>query len=79
MSHKNSRKKTPKKAIKLSKNCKYIKGKLIEYRESYNFVDKELMKSGYQEMARLNLELSQNGFECELAQINEYEKWLCGV
>lgn len=37
------------------------------------------MKAGYEEMAKINLELSQLPFECECADINEYENWLCGV
>lgn len=79
MSHKESNKKISKKTINISKNCKFIKGKIIRYKESCNFVDEELMRKGYQEMANINLELSQNGFECELTQLSEYEKWLCGV
>ncbi|EOR25222.1 hypothetical protein A500_10805 [Clostridium sartagoforme AAU1] len=39
----------------------------------------ELMKAGYKEMSKINLELSQLPFECEIADINEYENWLCGV
>lgn len=79
MSHIKSNKKTPKKAIIISKNCKYIKCKVIEYRESYNFVDEDAMIKGYMEMANINLELSQIGLECELTQISKYEQWLCGV
>ena len=79
MSHMNSNKKTPKKAINISKNCKYIKGKVIEYRESYILDDEELMIKGYKEMAKINLNLSQEGIECEFTQLSEYEQWLCGV
>lgn len=79
MSQYKSNKKTPKKAIIISKNCKFIKGKVIEYRESTSFIYEEAMKKGYEEMANINLELSQCGFQYELTQLSDYEQWLCGV
>lgn len=68
------------KTIKIKKNSQFIDENLIEYREcQFNIEFIELMKAGYKEMAKINLELSQLNFECELADINEYENWLCGV
>ena len=45
----------------------------------------ELMKNGYKEMSKINLELSydanssQRSLKYKFDDINEYEKWLCGV
>ena len=45
----------------------------------------ELMKNGYKEMSKINLELaydansSQKSLKYKFDDINEYEKWLCGV
>lgn len=43
------------------------------------------MKNGYKEMSKINLELSydthssQKSLKYKFDDINEYEKWLCGV
>lgn len=69
-----------KKLVKIKKNSQFIKHSLIEYNEDQLKMDVfEMMREGYKEMAKINLELSQLPFECENADINEYENWLCGV
>ncbi|EEH99517.1 hypothetical protein PMY56_07205 [Clostridium tertium] len=69
-----------KNAVKIKKNSQFIECDLIEYNENqFNTEFFKLMKAGYEEMAKINLELSQLPFECECADINEYENWLCGV
>lgn len=69
-----------KNVVKNKKNSQFIECNLIEYNENqFNMELIELMKAGYKEMAKINLELSQLPFECECADINEYENWLCGV
>ena len=71
---------------KINNNRKYIKGNLIRYNENkYEGEFLELMRNGYLEMADINLELSQTFDFPEITlhykfdDINEYEKWLCGV
>lgn len=68
------------------KSSKFINDNLIVYsedNESHEFF--ELMKSGYKDMAKINLELSydinpsQKSLKYKFDDINEYEKWLCGV
>lgn len=68
------------------KSSKFIKESLIVYseeNESREFF--ELMKNGYKEMSKINLELSydcnpsENSLKYKFDDINEYEKWLCGV
>ena len=68
------------------KSSKFIKDNLIVYsddNESCEFF--ELMKNGYKEMSKINLEIagcgssSQKSLKYKLDDINEYEKWLCGV
>jgi CopG family transcriptional regulator / antitoxin EndoAI len=69
-----------KKIVKIKKNSQFIECSLIEYKEDQLNMDVfEMMKEGYKEMAKINLELSQLPFECENADIDEYENWLCGV
>ena len=72
--------------VDFSKSCKFIKESLIIYsedKESKEFF--ELMKNGYKEMANINLELardvnpSRKSLKYKFDDINEYEKWLCGV
>ena len=52
----------------------------MNFREAF-----ELMKNGYKEMSKINLEIagcgssSQKSLKYKLDDINEYEKWLCGV
>lgn len=68
------------------KSSKFIKDSLIVYSEE-NEASKffELMKNGYKEMSKINLELSydanssQRSLKYKFDDINEYEKWLCGV
>ena len=69
-----------KKIDKIKKKSQFIECSLIEYNEDQLNMDVfEMMKEGYKEMAKINLELSQLPFECENADIDEYENWLCGV
>ena len=69
-----------KNVVKIKKNSQFIDYNLIEYNEDKLDLEfLELMKEGYKEMSKINLELSQLPFECEIADINEYENWLCGV
>lgn len=69
-----------KKVAKIKKNSQFLDYSLIEYNEGKLNMDIfKVMKEGYEEMAKINLELSQLPFECENANINEYENWLCGV
>ncbi|NLL30684.1 MAG: hypothetical protein GX258_06485 [Clostridiales bacterium] len=59
---------------------KFEKNNIIKYEnEEINIDFLEMMKEGYKEMSKINLEFSQLPFECELADIREYENWLCGV
>ncbi|MBS5939199.1 hypothetical protein E5347_13110 [Clostridium sartagoforme] len=69
-----------KKVAKIKKNSQFLDYSLIEYNEGQLNMDIfKIMKEGYEEMAKINLELSQLPFECENANIDEYENWLCGV
>lgn len=69
-----------KKVAKIKKNSQFLDYSLIEYNEDQLNIDIfKVMKEGYEEMAKINLELSQLPFECENANIDEYENWLCGV
>ena len=68
------------------KSSKFIKDSLIVYSEENEANEFfELMKNGYKEMSKINLELSyyanssQKSLKYEFDNINEYEKWLCGV
>ncbi|MGL5087557.1 MAG: hypothetical protein ACRC68_17870 [Clostridium sp.] len=62
------------------KKSKFIECSLIEYNEEkYKASFLKLMEIGYKEMAEINLEIATIPFECENANINEYENWLCGV
>ena len=69
-----------KKIVKIKKNSQFIDYSIIEYsEEKINEDILKFMKKGYLEMAEINLEFSRIPFECESANINEYENWLCGV
>ncbi|MDV4152504.1 hypothetical protein R0131_16880 [Clostridium sp. AL.422] len=69
-----------KNVVKIKKNSQFIGDSLIECNEEQLNMDVfEMMKEGYKEMAKINLELSQLSLECENADIVEYENWLCGV
>ena len=68
------------------KNSKFIKDSLIVYSEENEASEFfELMRNGYKEMSKINLELaydtnsSQKSLKYKFDDINEYEKWLCGV
>lgn len=68
------------------KSSKFIKDSLIVYSEENEANEFfELMKNGYKEMSKINLELSyyanssQKSLKYKFDDINEYEKWLCGV
>ena len=68
------------------KSSKFIKDSLIVYSEENEASEFfELMKNGYREMSKINLELSydahssQKSLKYKFDDINEYEKWLCGV
>ncbi|MFU7516570.1 hypothetical protein [Clostridium sp. HCS.1] len=80
MSKKINKPKFLKNVVKIKKNSQFIGYSLIEYnKDKLNMDIFEIMKEGYQEMAKINLELSELSFECENAVIDEYENWLCGV
>ena len=68
------------------KSSKFIKDSLIVYSEENEANEFfELMKNGYKEMSKINLELSyyanssQKSLKYKFDNINEYEKWLWGV
>lgn len=72
--------------VDFSKSSKFIKESLIIYsedKEAQEFF--ELMKNGYKEMAKINLEIarelypSRKSLKYKFDDVNEYEKWLCGV
>lgn len=62
------------------KSSQLFKADLIQYNignSNEGYI--QYMKDGYEEMTKINLELSELNFEQEYANINDYEKWLCGV
>ena len=68
------------------KSSKFIKDSLIVYSEENEASEFfQLMKNGYKEMSKINLELSydanssQKSLKYKFDDINGYEKWLCGV
>lgn len=66
--------------IRIKSVNKFKKNNIIKYENDKIDIDfLEMMKEGYKEMTKINLEFSQLPFECELADIREYENWLCGV
>lgn len=66
--------------IKSKKKSKFIQCSLIEYsKEKCEVEFLMLMKQGYENMAEINLELSQDTLVSGNADLDEYEKWLCGV
>lgn len=66
--------------IRIKSVNKFKKNNIINYENDKIDIDfLEMMKEGYKEMSKINLEFSQLPFECELADIREYENWLCGV
>ncbi|ASW44267.1 hypothetical protein [Clostridium isatidis] len=66
--------------IRIKSVNKFKKNNIIKYENDKIDIDfLEMMKEGYKEMSKINLEFSQLPFECELADIREYENWLCGV
>lgn len=65
---------------KIKKSSGIMEKSLIQYINEGISVDFEMiMKKGYQEMAEINLEYSNLGFEYMLDDVNEYEAWICGV
>jgi len=67
-----------KKEEKVKKNKK---SSTLFYSEVIQYSDDELdhlMKKGYMEMGKINLEFAIES-ESELGDINKYEAWLCGV
>ena len=72
--------------LEFKQNRKFIEKDLIIYKEDENNIEfYELMKNGYIEMAKINLEISElfesspENLHYKFDRINEYEKWLCGV
>ena len=72
--------------LEFKQNRKFIEKDLIIYKEDENNIEfYELMKNGYIEMSKINLEISQlfesspENLHYKFDRINEYEKWLCGV
>ena len=72
--------------LQFKKNRKFIGKDLIRYNEDENNIEfYELMKNGYIEMSKINLEISElfesspESLHYEFDNINEYERWLCGV
>jgi CopG family transcriptional regulator/antitoxin EndoAI len=65
---------------KIKKNSGIMEKSLIQYiNEGFSADFEKLMKKGYEEMAEINLEYSELGFEYMLDDVNEYEAWICGV
>lgn len=59
------------------KRSKFIKEAIILYSEGKKKSDYiEKMKKGYIEMAKINLEISEMGFETEFDNLKEYEEKL---
>lgn len=65
---------------KIKKSSGIMEKSLIQYiNEGISADFEKIMKKGYQEMAEINLEYSNLGFEYMLDDVNEYEAWICGV
>ena len=65
---------------KFEKNSGVMEKSLILYSNEQTPYDfQEVMKKGYEDMAEINLEYSNLGFEYMLDDVNEYEAWICGV
>ena len=65
---------------KIKKNSGIMESLLIQYiDEGFSADFEQIMKNGYQDMAKINLEYSTLGFEYMLDDVNEYEAWICGV
>lgn len=69
-----------KKALNLRKNNNQkLEKDIIIYRGNNSLKDfEDQMMKGYLEMAELNLEIAKSG-EVDIADVSEYETWLCGV
>ena len=62
------------------KNNQFNDYDIIEYIDNeINIEFLEMMKEGYRHMSEINLGLANLPFESGIADINEYENWLCGV
>jgi CopG family transcriptional regulator / antitoxin EndoAI len=80
MSKKDTKQSFIKNIVKIKRVNKFRKNNIIEYKENnFDIEFLEMMKEGYKEMSKINLEFSQLPFETDFADINEYENWLCGV
>ncbi len=65
---------------KIKKSSGIMEKSLIQYiDEGFSAEFELLMKTGYREMAEINLEYAKLGFEYMLDDVNEYEAWICGV
>lgn len=60
------------------KSSTILYGELIQYNKEGNNKFFRLMKNGYIEMGKINLQLASDN-DSELVEINNYETWLCGV
>lgn len=62
------------------KNNQFNDYNIIEYMDGkINIEFLKMMKVGYEQMGKINLELANFPFENGITDINEYENWLCGV
>ena len=68
-----------KKIKQLKINDKIEKSSRVNKKSLIQYIDEEIMKKGYIEMAEINLEYSMMGSEYMLDDVNEYEAWICGV
>jgi CopG family transcriptional regulator/antitoxin EndoAI len=65
---------------KIKKSSGIMEKSLIQYiNEGFSAEFEILMKTGYRDMAEINLEYAKLGFEYMLDDVNEYEAWICGV
>jgi CopG family transcriptional regulator/antitoxin EndoAI len=68
------------KSNEIKKSSGIMEKSLIQYiNEGFSAEFEKMMKKGYKEMAEINLEYSNLGFEYMLDDVNEYEAWICGV
>ncbi|MBD7911120.1 MULTISPECIES: hypothetical protein [Clostridium] len=68
-----------KKEVQSVKSRSLFDGNLIQCNEEKKSLeDFESMRNGYIEMGQINLQLAIDN-ESELADIKNYETWLCGV
>lgn len=66
--------------LEYEKSSQLFAYNLIEYTiDNSNESSNEFVAKGYEFMGKINLQLSEQYCEQESTDINEYEKWLCGV